>query len=429
MVLLYATAAASVVLAAWWLILATASTRVLVRAGAWPLCSSSDLVLRPDKNYPDTLKAYLKKTMIAFGRPPTVIGRAWSFYVQRAGPREPRLFTHTFEARLGERTWLSGTTVAQVQRELRPLTLTCHPSLDDITIGAWFVTSAHGNQGDATPGNSQLFQSADVVDMRTGATQAVSSYPELRRMFDGPEGAAYVVMSVTIARDAVVEDGWLQKRGFVIDSPLVAAEWLLPRAYLRILMVGAARTGAIGLRWTSVYDQEQDHVDPHDCSRYCTLIQTDVCAAMGGCHETMLAWTGKTRRSDAIAWIPPLPGVFTLTALCGGISNFEAFFRMPSPMTGNTLFRLIQELGAMHARCGGRTELRFASQADFDVVYLDFSMAAKFAGDAFRLLRQGFGVERIALHPGKHTRVSTLPCQRVTVSEIFGFDASSTVVV
>ena len=77
----------------------------------------------------------------------------------------------------------------------------------------------------------------------------------------------------------------------------------------------------------------------------------------------------------------------------------------------------------MHARRGGRTEVRFASQAEFDVIYLDFSMHPKFAGDAFKLLRQGFGVERVALHPGKYTRVSTLPCKRVTVSEVFGFDA------
>ena len=104
---------------------------------------------------------------------------------------------------------------------------------------------------------------ASVLDMRTGDVNTVASYAEMRRLFDGPQSAAHCVLDVTFAEAAFTKDFLIQKRGYVVDSAVTAAEWLKPGAYLRVLFVGAARDGHRAVPWVLTADAQAE--EPRAC--------------------------------------------------------------------------------------------------------------------------------------------------------------------
>lgn len=423
-------AALALICLSWTVFLRRHGQRVRIRSGVWPFLSKDDRMARVRDDRDKThagVKADVKDIVKLYNRPPQIVGGGWSSFLRRAGPPGPRLFTHNLKGMVrgtGDLTWYAGSTIFSVIKDSArleaPATLRDPPTMQFISIGAWFALHNHGNAGDLGPSHSECFKKASVLDMRTGDINTVASYAELRRLFDGPKSAAHCILDVTFAEAAFTKDRLIQKRGYLVDSADAAAEWLKPCAHLRVLFVGAARAHGVGLRWEDEYS-DTDHLDPHICSRFCQFMQVDVCSAVGGCIEPMTRFNGKTLLSDANRWMPGVFPVQTIALVLAGQLNFEVFFKLT--LTGELLYALVQKLAALHFNSGGRCEIRYSSYRDRHIVYLDFSLNARHVSAPFKMLKSAFAVDEVALHQGKFTRVQTHPCRLVTVSTLMGFGA------
>lgn len=422
----------------WALYLRGHSQRVLIRSGAWPNLCRGDYTPVPLQNDSETLaeiKYRLKLFQTKWGRPPQVVGGGWGYFLQRAGPAGPRIFLHNFTGPTGKsRTWYSGTTIASVNKDLQKLpvksTLSSHPTMDYISIGSWFAMGNHGNQGDAGLSNYEVFEEARVLDMTSPDTvYVVKSYKSLRNMFDDKEKAgSYCVIDITFSSACIKKDEMIQKRGYVVDSPLVAGQWLRPGAYLRVIFMGAARSNAIGLRWEDEYTPESNHVDPHGplglpallcCnSRMTQYCQVDICSVCCGCIEGMDVFDGRTLLSNANKWMPYVFAMETIAVVLSGIINFEIIFKLDEGLTGNVLWRIVQEVTAMHYMHGGRSELRYSASKEYNLIYLDIAMRKRGFQEPFKMLKHSFGVSNVSLHPGKFNKLSTAPCTRMTLTDL-----------
>ena len=435
---------ATVALVLWTTLLRLHSPRVLIRSGAWPALCTNDLT--PKGHDVDALVATLADAVRKNeGRSLAVVGSGWGYFLYRKGPPGPRLFLHRFtgliedNAKTGYQLWAAGTTIATIARALRKdkLTVPSHPTLDYISVGAWFVCGNHGNGGDANSGSKALFGYALVYDMQgIGPPQKVDSYQKLREIFDNnkddkdPVNPDYVVLAVAINRGATIRNGDLQKRGLKVNSTAAAADWLAPGAVLRVLFVGSARDYGIGLRWEKVYDRTS-HRDPHFGSRFCQFLQVDVCSVIGGCHETLRTydadgkptvrpdpWGGITTHYHANRWMPTVFPVQTLAVVLTGHVNFEVIFRLPQGvLDGTTLWVLVDQLRKMHAEIGGRSEVRYGKLENAEPIFLDVSLRHSFR-KVFEILRTALRVERVTLHIGKRF-VDTQPCRWVTNAQFF----------
>ena len=310
--------------------------------------------------------------------------------------------------------WLAGTTIATVNKSLRKrdMTLPSHPTMDFVSCGAWVAMSNHGNSADSFNDDEAAIKDVKLLDMRQNTTEIVS-FKETRKRFSGARRADYCVVDVAFNPVANVD---VQKMGVVIDSPETAASWLAPGAKLRMAFLGAARSHAIGMRWSTPYS-ETTHRDPHCCGRFSTFLQVDVCSAVCGCIEPMSHFGGKTTLYDANRWVPPVLPIMTVAVVIGGVRNFEVLFKLPEPLDGNRLFKLTNAGIAVHKRHGGRSEIRYGRPSANSVIYYDVSMSRGF-GDVFQMLKDVMGVERVALHDGKFNSLSTAPLQRVSPYEL-----------
>lgn len=415
-----------VVLLLWTTLLRLHGPRVLLRAGAWPAICTSDL--KPSGNDVDQLVADLRND----GRVLNAVGSGWGYFLYRRGPPSPRLFLHRFTGLIkeekgeGYQLWAGGTTIATVARALLesnpPRVFPSHPTMDYISLGSWMACANHGNGGDSNEGSSALFKFARVYDMKTRELLTVKDYIQLRRLFDlEPRGKSCVILAVAINLNATVSNVDLQKSGILIKTPQDASEWLRVGAVLRVLFLGRARQQAIGLRWDYYTGKEEDvtHRDPHFGSRFCQFLQVDVCSVIGGRNEPMENFNGVTTRYHANRWMPTVYPVQTLAVVLTGHINFEVIFTLPGrTLSGETLFELLEKLYAMHARIGGRSEVRYGELLPTTPIFLDMSLRHSF-NQVFDILNsQPFYVGKVALHIGKH-QVPTNPCDKVKVHEIY----------
>lgn len=436
---------AIVVLVLWTTLLRLHSPRVLIRSGAWPALCTNDLT--PKGHDVGALVEALKSAVENNeGRPLAVVGSGWGYFLYRRGPPSPRLFLHRFTGLIEDnieeeyQLWAGGTTIATIARALREdkRTFPSHPTMDYISVGAWFVCGNHGNGGDSNTGSKALFRYALVYDMQSkgGLATKVGSYQELRDIFDNnedhkhPVNPDYVVLAVAINMKATVPNDDLQKRGLKINSDDAAAKWLAPGAVLRVLFIGAARTYAVGLRWEYVYNRSS-HRDPHFGSRLCQFLQIDVCSVIGGCHETFRTydakgkptvtpdpWGGITSHYNANRWMPSIFPVQTLAVVLTGHVNFEVIFRLPQKaLDPMTLWALVKELRDMHAEIGGRSEVRYGENLAIEPIFLDISLRHSF-GKVFDILNTTFNVKQVTLHIGKRF-VKTNPCKWVSNADFF----------
>ena len=407
-------------LALYTILMRTHSPRVLIRAGAFPALCMGDATPTTEAE----LRECVRKIVARTGKPPTVVGSGWGYFLTRTGATGRRLFLHNFKGKQpsAPERWRSGTTIAAVANALlkeEGLTFASHPTMEYITMGSWFALGNHGNTGDLSKGSSKSLKTARVLDMTTDAVQ-VMEYPQIRRLFDGVGGddpSKYVILDVTLQN--LVQNDRVQKRGIVIDSPEKAAAWLAPGAYLRVCFQGAARSYALGARWEDVYDNQEEHKDPHLCSRFCTFAQMDLLSVWGGWHEPMSRYTGLVDRYDANRWVAAIYPLATIAIVLSGIRNFEIVFRLDQALDGNLLYRLSQELISIHKEIGGRSEIRSSKSRSTSPVFLDCAVA-RGSERIFALLRARFGVVKCALHPGKHTALSTSPLERVSLAEVYG---------
>lgn len=399
--------------------------RVLMRAGAWPGLCAGDYFPTTELELTVAVATVVAKT----GRPPSIVGSGWAHFLWRRGAAGPRIFLHNFKGQQPNGTrWRSGTTIISVQnmylKQTPPRCFQTHPTMDYISIGSWFACANHGNGGPVAGKSSDALKNARVLDMVTNSIDTIE-YAELRRRFDSRQAFRYCVIDCEFKN--LVVDSDIQKRGVVVDSAEAAAVWLDPRSELRVLFLGAARDIGLGLQWLPVYDTKA-HRDPHFAQRFCSFLQTDVCSAVGGYYESayeevdgvkyLSMFNGVTLRHFANRWIPTIWPTETVGIVLGGFRNFEVFFKLGRLLDGQTLWKLIQALIIMHKKHGGRCEIRHG--ATDGAICMDFSMRKGFAAP-FELLRNQFGVERVALHPGKWNAVrelSTRPCARVAIGQL-----------
>lgn len=396
--------------------LRTHGPRVMIRAGAWPALCLGDYTPRTEAELRRAVIRVREKT----GKPPTIVGSGWGFFLYRKGAVGPRIFTHRFTGRQEDDRlrWKSGTTIMSLTRTLlkeRNQVLETYPTMDYITLGGWFAPGCHGNGGPASGKSSDCMLNARVLDM-TSDTVTTVTYLELRKMFDNRrEAYKYCLLDVKLANLKPNTD--VQKKGIIIDSKETAAEWLDPRAYLRVIFMGAARKDyAIGLIWLPIYDEENTHRDPHCCSRWCQYTQIDNCSVVCGWHEPMSTYNGTTTRFHANQWMPPILPLESALVLCAGYRNFEIFFKLKGTLDDTALYKLITKVIALHQRYGGRTELRNGQPNG--IVCLDCSFRANF-DKPFWMLHDTFDVEEVALHLGKWNDLPTAPCRRVPVSALY----------
>lgn len=415
----------------WTIYLRLHGSRVLVRAGAWPVCG----YVVPTTE--DKVKKYANNIYRNNSVYPEVVGSGWGYFLYRRGARSPRIFLHKFTGRNKDGSWRSGTTINAVQNFLlktkdaqgrrSPMTLSSHPTMDFISVGAWFSCTNHGNEGDASPKTSKMLEFADVFDVKLNTTKRVTSYEEMRNMFDGDEKRRFIVLSVKLK--GVVENTDVQKRGIVIDGEDAVAEWMNLDAKMRLLFVGAARDHGIGLTWSTPYNPGiHGKRDPHCCSRFTTFFQVDVCSAVVGCYESsyvkkgnvklLTKFTGVSTLRDANAWMPTIWPWQTVPLVLFGQRNFEVFFRLDDPTPSN-LWNIIEKAIKMHSRWGGRSEFRMARLNG--TVCWDVSMRSNF-DKAFAVLAD-FGVKKISLHNGKFHDLDVFPfdeSQLVRLMELEG---------
>jgi hypothetical protein len=426
----------TITLIAYTIVLRTHRPRVLIRSGAFPALYQGDEIPRTVKE----LLVAVKKLRWRRGNPPPIVNAGWGCFLQRSGPLAPRLFLYRLTGRFNgeEDAWLAGTTLASIQSDLSKRTpsrtLGSHPTMDYIGVGSWFAAGNHGNNGDAGVGTAEVFGAAGVIDMLNqtqtitmASIERVDSYKTLQRMFEN-EPERYLIVWVKLNH---VDNRMIQKLAITVDNAESCAEWLNPGAILRVCFVGAARPYGIGLRWQNTYSEEYDHIDPHDCARFCMFLQVDVLSSVkcgwcfGNGHERIRnlernsegrivgtdAWRGKTTLANANKWAPSIFPFMTVSAVLSGTRNFEVFFSDTS-FNGNRMWELLQALIELHQRIGGRTELRYARQR----VCLDVSLRRNFY-EVFDLLFR-LKVTTIALHPSKFTDLPTKPCKRVSVSDL-----------
>lgn len=403
-----------VLLITWTVILRGHEFRVLIRSGSFPVSCRGDRFPRDELELRQAVVELKEKT----GRNPPIVGGGWGYFLKRYGPSAPRVFTHDFKGRLPSESdrWRAGTTIAAVVRhyEKQGRTLECHPTMDYISIGSWASHCNHGNAGDASSGVHSAFDAITVLDMDTNTTERVD-YQTVRQLFDGNKDNRYAVLDMSFN---LVPDRQLQKRGILVSNPQGAAEWLAPGAVLRVCFLGAARDYAIGLRWETPYDNDV-HVDPHFCSRFCQFLEVDVCSVFCGCHEPMSEFNGKVSLINANRWVPAIFPFMTIGVVCSGTLNFEIFFKLPEPLNGVVMSEFVQAAITFHKERYGRSEIRYGKPSASSIVHWDISLRRHHFPAAFQLLADTLGVAECAIHPGKCDVRDTAPLKRVTCYELY----------
>jgi len=405
------------ILVLWTIVLRFHGSQVRIRAGAWPTLCRGDITPTTEDELRSAIREIVKRT----GNPPAIVGSAWGFFIKRYGPEGPRIFMHEYKGRDPfTKRWRAGTTIAAVVRELKAdgKTFPSHPTQSYISIGSWMGSANHGNGGDDNIGSSKCLKNARVLDMETGNV-TIMEYPELRRTFDR-EHERFCILDLEFQN--LVDNDNLQKKGIIIDSVKSADEWLSNGAVLRVCFQGAARSYAIGVRWTRAPSGlKTDH--PHLCSRACMYAQADICSVKFGLHEPIRRWVGIMKHSDANRWMPIVLQIEAVFVVISGYRNFELFFRLPFPLTGFTLHSLIQSMIELHSEIGGRSEIRYGKPSPDTPVFLDCVFRDSFHR-VFEMLRKEFGVLECALHPGKYSDLDTTPIYQVTVAHVYGMEAT-----
>jgi hypothetical protein len=406
------------------LLMRTHGNQVLVRAGRWPaLCQAT----RFPKTSDEAVAACKKLRERNDKKPPVVVGGAWGYYLYRKLADPNCIFTHRMRGLVDESNqmeWYAGTTIREVLNfySKRKLTVSTHPTMEYITIGAWFATASHGNGGDLAEGSSHTMASAFIYNMRTGQALDVD-YKGLRIRCDSEDTRAeWIVLKVTLQK--LIPNETLQKKAIVIKDAKSADQWLKDDARLRLCFMGAARDYGFGIRWEACcYDQDSAaaHHDPHCCSRFCAFLQADVCSVVCGWREGLMAWRGQSSYLNANRWMPALPPVFATLVTLTGYLNAEIYFRLESALTGLKLWSMIKDLIQVHKEYGGRSEIRYGRKTANTTVFLDMSMKVSFH-PILSMLHKKHGVTEAALHIGKY-QCTLAPLKEVPVGVVYGLYA------
>ena len=438
--------------------------RLLVRSAAWPGWCTGDAYPRRAEQLKKAVKEMTEGQDCGATRLPTVVGGGWGFFLQRHAAEAPRIYTHNMtglmkkqEGDRGDR-WRSGTTIAALVRHYEnqdpSMTLNHHPTMDYISLGAWFSQGNHGNGGNTEAALHPPLIEGTVYDMMLQSDIEVDDVEILELVYNDPK--RYCVLDVTLNPQALVlnssaPDMLLQKEClqiFTDDRRLEqglknAFKWMSESdaggSHLRLAFFGRARSYGMALRWTDQRVGEQAatkdenkrpyfllcpcipwrvrHVDPHHLQRLANFLQVDTFSAWGGCHESMYAFRGYTTWSNANRWVPPLFPIQTVFVALAGYKNFEPIFKLPSGKFGGFEFHdLAIRLQELHRKIGGRSEVRYGGESG--VIYLDIAIRSARYREVFEMLRE-MKVTKVALHMGKY-QVPVEPLKRVGLHALIG---------
>lgn len=409
--------------------------RVLVRAAVWPAWRgcSNDRFPKTLANLEQDIRDLYAKT----GKLPTIVGAGWGFFLRRKGPTGVRVFTHHCKGLAKPETpdtWLAGTTIAHMNSHYkkRGVCLINHPTMDYISVGAWFANGNHGNGGSSRLALGKVLDTANVLRF-DGVTFSLKSMTQKELLKSVHEDMAYpdrrtrtYVLSITINKKSalVSKDAWLQKRavevrgiaqgdeenaGFIPRSLEAASYWLSKDVHLRVMFFGVARDYGLGVLWTDVYNPKETHIDTHCGSTWGQFVQADNCSACCGLIESLDKWRGKTRFANANKWVPQLFPIETVTVLLLGYINFETIIELPNPLTQAELCRVTDEIVRIHKTVGGRSELRQNAEAGSRVIYLDWALRSGKYKEVYLCLRDRLQAKdgKVALHMGKHQHTAS----------------------
>ena len=377
--------------------------RLQVRVGAFPsfyrfCCFGCCGEFAPTTE--DTFKEIVYKLYRRHGKiMPRIIGGGWRYFLNRRSATSPRVFTHRFKGASprGKHVYYSGSTIAHVNSELakQGLTLPACPTMQYISIASWISCACHGNEGDLGGGTNSAIASVRVADTANPVPQdQILTFEQARMLFE-KQPSTLVIIDVGFAP---LRNDDVYKRAFLVNSAQTAADWLSPGAQLRVLFFGAARDEAIGIRWTRENPNTTFHRDPHCCSRMCLFLQTDVFSAWWGWREPLSNFNSVTTLREANKWIPFLPPLFVVAAVCSGHRNFEIFFKLDN-VDGIELYKFFREAIKMHQSFAGRSEVRYGELSS-RMIHWDLSMNHDF-DQPFLLLKRLFKLDAVCLHPGK----------------------------
>lgn len=335
----------------------------------------------------------------------TAVGNAWSNTLAQRTTRGRRLYMNQATARLGPRTWLAGATLKQVQKELAAETPSMQligvPSSSYVTLGAWVATLGHGNSGPAAT-HDLIVASATVFDQTLGGALEMNPSRLLDAFGKGAKAAAnYIVLKVTLSGQAVYKNATVRRQGLRVTT-LSHADWALDeRALMRAIFIGNRKT--LALRWIP-------HQGEAVAESIVLKVWLFVFAALGW-GSAMPNYEGKDssgKLSDEVYLFPDSfnpPQLWFQMIL--NIVNYELYtkdIRLDAPK----LLEIIECLQGLHAKHGGRTELRSLG----DIVFFDMAMWA--GEEAFRASFEALhalGVKTCAQHQGKYCHtVGTAAC-------------------
>lgn len=342
----------------------------------------------------------------------SAVGSGWSNTLGQRTTRGRRLYMHRATGRVDKRTWLAGTTLKQVQRELAsetpPMQLIGVPSSSYVTLGAWVATLGHGNSGPAAA-HDLVVASAKVFDQATGLVLEMNASKLLDAFGKGANLASqYVVLSVTL-EDGIFPDEPVKRQGRRLVTEVDANWFLDKRSLMRAVFIG--NTKALALRWI-----------PHNGDAIAESIVLKVWlfifAALGW-GSAMPNYEGNDstgKLSDEVYLFPDSfnpPQLWTQMIL--NIVNYELYTK-DIVLDAPTLLVVSERLQRLHTEHGGRTELRKLG----DIVFFDMAMWA--GRDAFRASFKALhdlGIKKCAQHPGKywHT-VATAACGGVDLVDV-----------
>lgn len=308
----------------------------------------------------------------------TVVGRGWSFFLNKTPPKGPHIFMHQLTGRNTTRlpthangvVFYAGTTMAQMLDDLRQsmhATLASTPSHGTITLGGWVGGSAHGSGGTQW---EPTIGGGTVLDQSTGMTTVLNSGKELKNLIvtattlSIPDASPYVVIDVEVL---AVPDRWVRleaRRHVTLED----CNWWL-RTDSRLRCTFAGKRGTMMLLWcdSELNEETRKHIDPHFCSRECRYFQADLLSVIQGARaatkrwfawpvEPQEKWDGLTRLSNANQFSPTISALAMAIAL--QYNNVEFILRVKN-FDELVLDHLHRALVIYHTVHGGRTEVRF----------------------------------------------------------------------
>ena len=314
------------------------------------------------------------------------------------------MYMHRATACLGQRTWLAGATLKEVQQRLAleepSVQLIGVPSSCHVTLGAWVATLGHGNSGPAAA-HGLVIASAKVFDQATGMVLNMNQGKVLDAFGKGAELASqYVVLSVTL-EDGIFPNRVVKRQGRRLVTK-ADANWALDgRALMHAVFIGNTKT--LALRWIP-------HVGEPLAESIILKVWLFVFAAMGW-GSAMPNYEGNDSTGKISDEVYVFPDSFNPPQLWSqmilNIVNYELYTKDIS-LDATKLVEISERLQRLHAEFGGRTELRTLN----DLVFFDMAM---WAGEgafraSFGALRD-VGVGKCAQHAGKYLHtVGTAAC-------------------